>query len=98
MPKREVIQSIILGRGDKRIHLELGQVFDFTEKEIAEIMAVNPNAISAKITVDLDADEDATDALRNREVQLSNNEVSAPATGEEAAKKSSGKKTAVEDL
>lgn len=98
MPKREVVQSITLGRGNKRIQLKYGQVFDFTDAELAEIMKVNPNAVSAKVTVDLDSDEDATEALREREVQLSDNEVSAPSTREGSGKKTSGKKAAGEDL
>lgn len=103
MPKREIIQSVILGRADKRISLEPGQVFDFTDAELDEIMAVNPNAISAKVTINLDSDVDATDALRQREVQLSRNEVSAPSTGDgdttqAVAKKGGRKSAAAEDL
>lgn len=55
MPKREVIQSIVLGRGTERIHLTTGQVFDFTDEELAELNAANPGAISKHTTIDLDA-------------------------------------------
>lgn len=55
MPKREVIQSITLGRGTERIHLTTGQVFDFTDEELDELMQANPGAISKHTTIDLDA-------------------------------------------
>jgi hypothetical protein len=54
MPKREVVQSIVLGRGTERIQLTTGQVFDFTDEELDELAQANPGAISKHTTIDLD--------------------------------------------
>lgn len=93
MPKREVVQSIILSRGvvkskdakgkevqtaKERIVLQPGQVFDFSEAELADIMASNPNAISTTTTVDLSAGEVDLTKLNT---QLSPNETGAPGAG-----------------
>jgi hypothetical protein len=58
MPKREVIQSITLGRGTQRLNLTTGMVFDFTDEELAEIEASNPQALSKTTTVDLSEGDD----------------------------------------
>lgn len=96
MPKREILQTIILGRGtktikspdgkteqtipEKRLELKPGTVFDFTEEELADVMTANPNAVSSKTTIDLDA-EDSLAALRTEQT-LNSNQTSAPgATG-----------------
>lgn len=102
MPKREVIQSITIGRGIKTVEvngkktqvckerheLKPGQLFDFTEEELAEIERDNPNAVSSKITIDLAASEDA--ALR-LDTKLNSNESSPPAaTGDNGGNTGSG--------
>lgn len=50
--KREVLQSVIVGRGTERFNLTTGQMFDFTEEELKQLP---PGCVSAKTTVDLDA-------------------------------------------
>lgn len=37
MPKRTVLQSIIVGRGEKRITPAIGEVFDFTDDELKSL-------------------------------------------------------------
>ncbi len=92
MPKREVVQSITLGRGIKTVEidgkkverpkelfkLKPGQVFDFTKEELAEIEAANPNALSKTTTVNLD---DGDVDLKKVSPALAKNQKSSPATG-----------------
>lgn len=91
MPKREVLQTIIIGRGreqdgkdakgrpvfkmKERIKLVPGQVFDFTDEELAEIVKTSPNAVTSKMTVDLD-NPDSVAALN---LELGANETNPPA-------------------
>jgi hypothetical protein len=91
MPKREVLQSITIGRGKvqdgvdprtqkpiyiskERIKLRPGQVFDFTDEEIEYLERVAPNAITSKVTVDLDD----PDAVKKLDASLSSIETSPP--------------------
>ena len=91
VPKREVVQSIILSRGvvkskdakgnevvsaKERISLQPGQVFDFTDAELADILQSNPNAVSTTTTVDLSAADDVD--LSKVNTQLSSNQAGAP--------------------
>lgn len=88
MPKREVLQRITIGRGTKtitengkkvevvaeRIVLLPGQIFDFTDAELAEITKANPNAVTSKISVDLDS----PDSLLKVDQTLAGNQSAAP--------------------
>lgn len=92
MPKREVVQSITLGRGTKTVEvngkkvqrpkelfkLKPGMVFEFTDAELAEIEAANPKALSRTTTVSLD---DGDVDLKKVEAPLSSNEQSPPGAG-----------------
>jgi hypothetical protein len=83
---REVVQSISLGRDGKRINLTTGQVFEFNEDEYQQIMKSNPKAISAMVTVDLDAgDADPSKADGDSETDLS--KAVAAKTGKKGGKK-----------
>lgn len=52
MAKRIPTQSIILRRGGERIVPKIGQVFDFTQEELDDIMKVNPKAVRKVINED----------------------------------------------
>jgi hypothetical protein len=108
MPKREVLQRIILGRGVKtvtdrkgdkvdvmaeRIVLKPGQVFDFTDEELKQIMATSPNAVTSKVTIDLDSE----DAVRQIETTLEPNQAAAPAVKGEGTKGAKGGKAKAAD-
>lgn len=49
---RNVLQSITVGRDGKPITPTIGQPFEFTADEIAQIERMNPSAISTAIVLD----------------------------------------------
>lgn len=51
--QRKVTQSVTLIRDKKRVTVNPGEVFDFTEAEVEELTASNPDLLSAEATVDL---------------------------------------------
>jgi len=79
MPQRQTLQSITVVRNKKNVVVPPGQIFDFTDEEIDELMP--QNAITAKVTVDLSSDPAA--ALKAGEITDPNS--SGPATETEAA-------------
>ena len=52
MPKRVPVQTIILHREGKQFSPEIGQFFDFTAEELADIVAVNPEAVRKPVIED----------------------------------------------
>lgn len=90
MPKREVLQSITIGlgkvedgkdlrgrpvyRSEQRLKLRPGQVYDFTEEQLEYLARVAPNAVTSKMTVDLDN----PDSVAQLNAQLGDNEVQPP--------------------
>ena len=107
---REVVESITLGRGDKRIKLTTGMKFGFTQEELEQLKASSPNAVSSKTIVDLDsADAD----LSLREIVQQPNQKNSPdgkgknekpmtkaekAAAEKAAKQATGGSSADDEL
>lgn len=57
MPQRTPMQSVIVTRDKKRVTPEIGKPFEFTAHEIAEIDAMNPDALSTLATVDVSQGE-----------------------------------------
>lgn len=53
MPMRAPKQSVGVFRDGARVYPDIGKPFDFTDDEIADIMAANPDAISSEAMVDL---------------------------------------------
>lgn len=51
--QRKANQTVILIRDKKRVTVNPGEVFDFTETEVEELTASNPDLLSAEATVDL---------------------------------------------
>ncbi len=49
---RTVLQSVTVGRDGKLMTLPIGQPFEFTADEIAQIEAMNPAAISTQVILD----------------------------------------------
>ncbi len=56
--KRTPLQSIVLQRDGKSYVPTIGEVFEFTKEEAADIERVNPDAFSSQATVNV---EDVTD-------------------------------------
>lgn len=93
--KRQVLQSLTLGRGDKRIELTTGMTFEFTKEELDAIEASAPDAISNKAQVDLDSGDVV---LTSTESTQKSNETNGPDTTATltAAEKKAAKKAADE--
>ena len=47
MPKRELLQAVVVQRDGERLKIKAGKVFDFTADELADIKKLNPDAIKA---------------------------------------------------
>lgn len=69
MPKRIIVNSIIIARGvvttknsrggeihrpKERFELKPGESFDFTDAELEDIMATTPESVTTKAEVDID--------------------------------------------
>ena len=59
MPMRAPKQSVRVLRDGKTIEPPIGEPFEFTDEEVADIMAANPEAISTEAVVDLKASDGA---------------------------------------
>lgn len=90
--RREVLQSVVVGRGPERHYLSTGQVFDFTEEELKQLPA---GAVSTKTTVDLDSGDVN---LKEVETQGSANQTNAPSAEGSTKPAKAGKKAQAEDL
>lgn len=55
--KRTPMQSVVVMRDGKSMSPPIGKPFDFTEDEVAQLEATNPDAISSEAVVDLDKEE-----------------------------------------
>lgn len=69
MPKRIPRSTIILHRDGVRTIPKIGTAFDFTKEEIAEIDAVNPDALGknlVEVEEDDEADPDANKPAANK--------------------------------
>lgn len=58
MPLRTPKQTIVVVRDKKSVTPPLGEPFEFTDEEVKQIEAMNPDAISAEATVDLTKTDD----------------------------------------
>lgn len=56
MPKRTPVQTVTVVREGKTVYPAIGKPFNFTEDEINQIEAANPDAISTKIEVEVEDD------------------------------------------
>lgn len=86
MPKRKVVQTVIVFRDGQRIKPAIGEIFDFTQKELESINAMNPGALDRPV---IEVDAEALDAAAAAKAE-------APAETKAAAKKG-GKAAAAEE-
>ena len=85
MPKRKVVQTVIVFRDGQRIKPAIGEIFDFTQKELESINKMNPGALDRPV---IEVDAEALDAAAAK--------AEAPAETKAAAKKG-GKAAAAEE-
>lgn len=86
MPKRKVVQTVIVFRDGQRIKPTIGEIFDFTQKELESINKMNPGALDRPV---IEVDAESLDAAAAAKAE-------APAETKSAAKKG-GKAAAAED-
>ncbi|WP_289450066.1 DUF7443 domain-containing protein [Klebsiella pneumoniae] len=58
MPQRKVVQTVIVFRDGQRIRPAIGEIFNFTQKELEAINSMNPGALDRPI-IEVDAEEQA---------------------------------------
>lgn len=84
MPKRKVLQTVILHRATGRVVPTVGEIFDFTPEEVETLNRLNPEALGRPV----------------QEVDLENQaaqEAAQKAKAEQAAKEKGNKKNAAKD-
>lgn len=81
MPQRKVVQTVIVFRDGQRIRPAIGEIFNFTQKELDAINRMNPGALDRPI-IEVDAEDQAA------------KEQSAKADAPKAEEKSDAKATA----
>lgn len=58
MPQRKVVQTVIVFRDGQRIRPAIGEIFNFTQKELDAINSMNPGALDRPV-IEVDAEEQA---------------------------------------
>lgn len=58
---RVPMQSVVVHRDGKAVVPAIGQVFEFTADEVADIERMNPDALTAQAVVDLSVQAPSTD-------------------------------------
>lgn len=58
MPQRKVVQTVIVFRDGQRIRPAIGEIFNFTQKELEAINSMNPGALDRPI-IEVDAEDQA---------------------------------------
>lgn len=58
MPQRKVVQTVIVFRDGQRIRPAIGEIFNFTQKELESINSMNPGALDRPI-IEVDAEDQA---------------------------------------
>lgn len=58
MPQRKVVQTVIVFRDGQRIRPAIGEIFNFTQKELDAINSMNPGALDRPI-IEVDAEDPA---------------------------------------
>lgn len=83
MPQRKVVQTVIVFRDGQRIRPAIGEIFNFTQKELEAINSMNPGALDRPV-IEVDAEEQAAKEQAAKE--------KAPAQGEKSDAKATTKK------
>lgn len=87
MPKRKVLQTVIVHRDGQRLRPSLGEIFDFTADELASINAINPDALGKPM---MEVDVENEDARQKAEADAK--AAKAEADAKAAADKKNGNK------
>lgn len=64
--KRVPLQSITVIRKNQAVVPDIGEPFDFTDEEVAQIEAMNPDALGTKAVVDVAKAEKAEKASKGK--------------------------------
>lgn len=86
MPKRKVLQTVIVHRDGQRIRPLVGAIFDFTADELASINAINTDALGKPV---MEVDVENEDARQKAEAEAA---AKAAADAKASADKKNGNK------
>lgn len=90
MPKRKVLQTVIVHRDGQRLRPSLGEIFDFTVEEVASINSINPDALGKPM---MEVDVENEDARQKAEAAAkAESEAKADADAKAAAAKADADK------
>lgn len=90
MPKRKVLQTVILHRTTGRVTPSIGDIFDFTADEVETLNRLNPNALGRPVQeVDMENEAALEQARLAKEAE---EKAAAPATKGNQAKGKDAKK------
>lgn len=68
MPKRKVVQTVVIYRDGQRIKPAIGDIFDFKQNELEDINSINPDALARPIVeVDVENVQAQADAKAKAE-------------------------------
>ena len=93
MPQRKVVQTVIVFRDGQRIRPAIGEIFNFTQKELEAINSMNPGALDRPI-IEVDAEEQAAkeQAAKEQAAKEQAAKEKAPAQEEKSDAKATPKK------
>ena len=89
MPKRKVVQTVIVFRDGQRIKPAIGEIFDFTQKELESINKMNPGALDRPV---IEVDAEAPVAEEKTEAPVAEEKTEAPVAEEKTEAKATTKK------
>lgn len=94
MPKRKVLQTVIVHRDGQRIRPLVGAIFDFTADEVASINAINRDALGKPV---MEVDVENEDARQKAEADAKAAADAKASADKKNGNKASAKKTAEDD-
>ena len=91
MPKRKVLQTVILHRTTGRVVPTVGEIFDFTPEEVETLNRLNPEALGRPVQeVDLE-NQAAQEAAQKAKAEQNAKDAAAAAAKEKGNKKNAAK-------
>lgn len=84
MPKRKVLQTVIVYRDGQRIKPTLGEIFDFQQSELDQINRLNPQALGRPV-LEVDVENQAAIQKAKEDQQKAESEAQSQAKVDEKA-------------
>ncbi|HGE7051787.1 TPA: hypothetical protein ACGCAJ_004705 [Serratia marcescens] len=98
MPKRKVVQTVVIYRDGQRLKPAIGTIFDFKQNELDDITSINPDAVTRPIVeVDVENLQAQADAKAQAEKDAADAKAKADADAKAAGAKGKGKDAKKDD-